>query len=120
MKVGERVFLSGGYDMDPPWLCGRRGHRGTIERFVPGQNAEPALLVKLDEPIEVDGCRGYLVVMELRYDGATWDGQEATTHVELCDFIPELKPWKERRQGKWVESHATIETEAHAVARGAI
>ena len=119
MNEGDRVFLSGGYDMEPLWLCGRRGHRGVIERMIPGQNDQPAALVKLDEPIEVDGVTGRYLVMELRYVGAAWNVPSATAHVELCDFVPEAKPWKNRRQGKWVESHSTIELETHAVARGA-
>ena len=108
MKTGDRVFISGGYDMEPKWLCGRKGHSGTIEKFIPGQNAQPAALVKLDEYIEVDGLKGFYLVMELRYVGATWEATLQTAHIELCDFVPEPKPWKERRQGRWVESHATI------------
>ena len=23
-----------------------------------------------------------------------------------ADFMPDSKPWRERRQGKWIESHA--------------
>jgi hypothetical protein len=88
--------------------------------MVPGQDAEPAVLVRLDEPIEVDGVTGRYLVMELRYVGATWNVSSTTAHVELCDFVPEPKPWKDRRQGKWVESHSTIELEEHAVARGAV
>jgi hypothetical protein len=30
-----------------------------------------------------------------------------TVHLELCDFEPEDRPWKTRRQGTWVESHAS-------------
>jgi hypothetical protein len=30
-------------------------------------------------------------------------------HIELCDFVPEAKPWDDRRRGVWVESHATYE-----------
>lgn len=120
MTEGDRVFLSGGYDMEPRWLCGRSGHCGVIERMIPGQNTQPAALVKLDQPIEVDGITGRYLVMELRFVDATWMVSSATAHVELCDFVPESKPWKDRRQGKWVESHSTIELEAHAVARGAV
>ena len=120
MNPGDKVFVSGGYDMEPRWLCGRRGYHGVIEAMMPGQNADPAALVKLVAPISVDGVTGEYLVMELRYVGATWKGPSATAHVELCDFMPEAKPWKDRRQGKWVESHATIELERHAIARGAV
>ncbi len=120
MKPGDRVFLSGGYDMEPEWLCGRRGHRGVIERLLPGRNENSAVLVRLDEPIQVQGVLGQYIVMKLRYVGATWDADQATASVELCGMVPDANARKERRQGKLVESHATIETETSAIARGAV
>jgi hypothetical protein len=58
--------------------------------------------------VTVEGTTGNIVVLELRYVGAEWKETE-TVHVELCDFMPEPAPSKERRHGKWVESHATYE-----------
>jgi len=114
LKAGDRVKLSGGYD-NALWLCGRSHVLGIVDALIPGQNDQPAVVVRLDEPIEFDGIRGSLVVLELRYVGATW-GPTGTVHVELCDFNPENKRWQDRRQGKWVESHATYELTTEAVA----
>jgi hypothetical protein len=48
----------------------------------------------------------YCLVPELRYAGAKWE-ETGTVHVELCDFEPQAKSWQDRKQGKWVDSHAT-------------
>jgi len=108
LKLGDRVKLYGGYDMEPRWLCGKAAHFGTVSSFIPGQEKEQAVVIKLDAPITVDDVKGDIVVLELRYVGATWKKHE-TVHIELCDFEPEPKTWSERRQGKWVESHASYE-----------
>jgi hypothetical protein len=105
--VGTKLKLWGGYDMEPRWLMGRDCHTGAVERLIPGQNEAPALVVRLDSPITVDGVTGELIVLELRYVGAKWVG-EGVAHVELCDFEPEEKTWSERHQGAWVESHASF------------
>jgi len=94
--------------MSPLWLGGQDSHAGTVVDLIPGQNDQSAVLLKLDAPIAVDGISGDFLVLELRYVGQTWLSK-GTVHIELCDFEPERKRWQERRQGKWVESHATYE-----------
>ena len=106
LSIGDRVRLSGGYDMEPNWLQGNEHYLGTVVAFIPGQNVESAAVVRLDSPILVDGISGSVVVLELRYVSAHWLG-ENIVHVELCDFEPEPKVWQLRRQGKWIESHAS-------------
>jgi hypothetical protein len=106
--VGDRLRLRGGYDVEPAWLQGQHHHTATITRFIPGQNETPAIVAHLDAPISLDQVTGQVVVLELRYKGASWD-EANTVHIELCDFEPEPKTWKARRQGKWIESHATCE-----------
>jgi hypothetical protein len=106
LSEGDRVRLSGGYDMEPQWLQGQTHYIGRVSRFIPGQNDTPALIVELDSPISIKGTTGLILVLELRYVGAKW-GATNIVHVELCDFQPEAKSWQHRKQGKWVESHAT-------------
>jgi hypothetical protein len=108
LAVGDRIRLSGGYDMEPAWLQSRQQYMATVTRFIPEQNDAPALVAHLDTPVSIGEVAGQVVVLELRYKGATW-GDASTVHVELCDFEPEPKTWKDRRQGKWIESHATCE-----------
>ena len=107
LEVGDRVMVSGGYDMNPGWLGGREGFSGTIERFIPGQNEKLAAVIRTDNPVTANGVTGDTLVMELRWVGASWRSG-AVAHIELCDFEPEEKSWQDRRQGEWIESHATI------------
>lgn len=99
LTVGDRLRLSGGYDWGPQWLQGQQHRMVTITRFIPGQNDAPAVVAHLDAPISIDQITGQVVVLELRYKGARWD-RANTVHIELCDFEPEAKPWKDRQQGK--------------------
>jgi hypothetical protein len=119
MTTGDRVFVSSG-SMAPKWLSGRRGLCGVLERFVAGQNDVLAAVVKLDEPIDVDGITGRYLQLDLRYVGGTWDEPIAVASAELCDFLPDDRAWRERPRGHGIESHATLETEESAVARGVL
>ena len=109
LRPGSRLRLSGGY-WEPIWINGDSGDLGTLERFIPGQNTEPAAVVRLDAPLTVKDVTGAIVVLELRYVGQVWSNK-GTVHVELCDFDPGSVRWQDRRQGKWVESHASYEVE---------
>lgn len=106
LKIGDTLRLSGGHELEPPWYGERKERIGVVQRFIPGQNRTDAVVVALDEPIVFDGVIGQVAVLELRFVGARW-GKTETVHIELCDFEPEEKTWKDRRQGKWIESHAT-------------
>lgn len=108
MHVGDRVRLSGGYDAEPEWLCGETGHLGQVTRFIPGQNEEPAAVVMLERRMVTGSVAGEIVVLELRYAGEKWESK-GIVHVELCDFEPDDRRWQDRRQGTWVESHASYE-----------
>jgi len=105
LHVGDQIRIGGGYDMAPSWLNGRKDYTGTVKAFIPGQNDTPAALIVLDETIVCEDVAGKYLVLELRYEGAAWAETE-TVHVELCDFLPENESWQDRKQGKWVESHA--------------
>lgn len=103
---GDRLLLSGGYDMEPQWLGGASSLTGRLTAFIPGQNEPAAAVVKLDKPLDAMGVSGDFVVLELRYVGAAWKS-DGVVHVELCDFEPPAIAWSKRRQGKWMESHAS-------------
>jgi hypothetical protein len=106
LSPGQRVWITGGYDPEPAWLAGGKGHRGTIERFIPG-NAQPSLVVRTDEGVSANDTTGDTLVLQLRYTGASWTSG-AVVHVELCDFEPASEAWEDRRQGAWIESHAVV------------
>jgi hypothetical protein len=111
---GTPVAVGGGYDFEPEWLGGRQQVTGHVEKWIPGQNTQPACVVRLDEPLTAtgnvrgrrEGRTGAFLVLELRYVEQDWE-QSGTAHVELCETEPEDKPWAEREVGAWVESHAT-------------
>lgn len=106
LKIGDRIRLTDGYEMNPKWLSGQDCYSGTIATFIPGQNQNLAVVRKLEQTITFDNIIGDILILELRYVGATWTNT-GTVHVELCNFMPEPVAWKYRKQGKWVESHAT-------------
>jgi hypothetical protein len=108
MTIGDRVLVSGGCEIEPDWLSGRSGCHATLLKFIPGQNDGTAAVVHFDQPVTAKGITGAYAVLELRYAGATWNTPNETVHIELCDFIPRDVRWQDRRQGKWVESHATV------------
>lgn len=111
---GTPITVSGGYDFEPAWLGGKQDVTGHLEKWIPGQNTQPACVVRLDEPLtatgDVRGRReertGVFLVLEVRYVGQEWD-PSGTVHVELCETEPEDKAWADREVGAWVESHAT-------------
>jgi hypothetical protein len=117
--VGDRIWVGGGYDFKAEWMAsagGERGYRGTVVEFIPGQNKQPAPVVELDEELVLPSgavhdqeVRGRFLVLELGHAGTDWTTPKPRIHVELCDFRPEPKRWQERRQGAWVESHATYD-----------
>lgn len=113
-SAGTPITVGGGYDFEPQWLGGREHVTGRVEKWIPGQNSEPACVVRLDEPLTASGdvhgkrqeCSGRFLVLGLRYVGQEWE-RSGTVHVELCETEPESRPWGERDAGAWVESHAT-------------
>ncbi len=109
IEISDVIKISGGYDFDPLFLKEppSKERVGTVVKFIPGQNKEQAAVVKLQYPITAKGIMGDILVLELRYVDQTWE-TEGPVHVELCDFMPEDKTWKYRKQGAWIESHASI------------
>ena len=113
-SAGTPITVGGGYEFEPKWLAGRQHVIGRVEKWIPGQNTQPACVVRLDAPMtatgNVHGRReqrtGEFLVLELRYTGQEWE-QSGTVHVELCETEPEDKAWADREVGAWVESHAT-------------
>jgi hypothetical protein len=106
MEIGDSVKLYGGYDYDPKWLANGDHQIAKVIKFIPGQNSEPAAVVKLTAPITVDSVTGDILVLELRHQGAKWL-KEGIVHIELCDFMPDDIRWQDRKQGLWAEAAAS-------------
>jgi hypothetical protein len=110
LREGQRLRVYGGYDEPAAWLANNPdGCWGTLVAFIPGQNKLASAVVELDKELQVGGAVGRYVVLEQGWVGVPWGQTSPRVHVELCDFFPDSKPWSERRQGAWVESHAAFE-----------
>ncbi len=115
LQTDDRVWVGAGYDSDPAWLAATpAGYLGRVASFIPGQNEQPDAVVELDEEIVLRAgtvadqeVRGRFLVLELGHIGADWSTPTPRVHVELCDFKPDATRWQDRKQGAWVESHAT-------------
>lgn len=109
LEVGDSIELFGGYDYDPLFLRNPPSDKrtGKVISFIKGQNSNDAAVVKLDYKISGQKITGDILVLEPRYVGQTWF-EPSPVHIELCDFMPEDKQWKERRQGEWIEAAATL------------
>lgn len=110
IKPGDRIEVTGSYDYDPLYLKNPPANKrtGTVLKSIIGQNDTPALVIKIDEVISGNIVKGDIIVLELRHKGITWKKKEPSVQIELCDFVPENKAWKDRRQGEWIESAATF------------
>jgi hypothetical protein len=73
IAMGDPVELSGGYDMEPAWLTGRSSYQGIVSAFIPGQNTQPAAVVKLGGPITAGSVTGNVVVLPY------WSGPPVST-----------------------------------------
>ena len=54
-RIGGRVTVTGGYDFEPEWLGQRSEVTGEVVKWIPGQNAQPACVVRLDAPLTASG-----------------------------------------------------------------
>ncbi|HYG50852.1 MAG TPA: hypothetical protein VD905_08105 [Flavobacteriales bacterium] len=75
--------------------------------FIQGQNKTNAAVVKFDQIFSGEKITGDIGILELRYENQTWS-VPSPVHIELCDFIPEDKQWKDRKQGEWIEAAASV------------
>lgn len=110
LRVGDRVRLAGGYDVEPQWLGGRSACFGECVTFMRWKETRLAAVVRLDEPLTFDSVSGAYVVLRLRHVGARWANQE-TVHLELFAHAPDTPPALTTRS-VWIESHANYRVEA--------
>ncbi|MBF6024005.1 hypothetical protein [Lysobacter niastensis] len=109
LRVGDRVRLEGGYDMEPRWLNGQSAYFGLCVDFIPGDAGRPAAVVQLEKAITFDGAQGNFLVLRLRYVGARWAKREVV-HLELFSSPPNSLQDPSTR-GLWIESHASYRVE---------
>jgi hypothetical protein len=112
LKVGDRVHVGAGYDMEPEWLQGGTGYTGTVEEFLTvintGRKDETAI-IRLDAPLSLQGVTASMLQLSLRHEGARW-ADTGSCHAVLCAQRPpqDRDDWfRDKAHFAWVESHAT-------------
>jgi hypothetical protein len=108
LTIGDHVWLSGGYDMEPQWLKGGEGYAGIVEAFLLyGNEGRLIAVVRIPTPITFEGVTGSLLILGLRYVGAAWADSELC-QINLCAEYPSnIDWWKDKTKCAWVESHAS-------------
>jgi hypothetical protein len=109
LQIGDKVEISGGYDYDIRWLrnIDEGKVQGTVKVIFGKGDTKTNAIVELFEKIKVDDFEGKFLIIRTRYEKQEITEVSGIVHLELCDFLPESKPWEERRQGEWIESHAS-------------
>lgn len=107
LKIGDRIWLSGGYDMEPPWLEGGDGFQ-RLSWVLKNSILVSWLSQDLIKKIKPNNLESDIILMQLRYKNALWDEKEHV-HILLCGEILSTefvsKEWFSNN-AVWVESHA--------------
>jgi len=112
LKVGDRIRLFGGYDMNPPWLKGGDGYNAGVLSFfdneIDGRDGDSALsvLIEFDEEIEFKGFLGKFGFITSRWEGQTWE-TEGVVHVYICNSKIQTAAEINNVNSYWVESHVS-------------
>ena len=104
--VGDRVRISGGDTAQPMWVGGRSVYFGECAAFLSSSGPARAAVIRLDEPIVLEGYSAQIAILRLRYARERWSRHEFV-HIELCSGMPDDAGAHEREERLWVESHAS-------------
>jgi hypothetical protein len=114
LQIGDKIKLSGGYDMDPPWLLGHPdGYTACVLRFIDceikGRNGDErrSAVVLFDQELEFSGLRSRFGYLLLRYVGQKWSDSEHGVHVHLAKDEPIDRIDHSKGTSRWLESHAS-------------
>ena len=112
LKVSDRIWLSGGYDMDPAWLKGGRGYAARVTGFfdneIAGRTDEErmAAAIEFDEEIEHKGFAGCYGFILARWEGQRWE-TEGTVHLHIANVPITETSDIAKENNLWAESHAS-------------
>ena len=107
MKPGDRIWLFGGWERNPAWRKGSDNLLAIVEEIVVADDGgQGRLLTRLSQPLTVNGVTGELLLLSLRYRGASWS-DAGICQIILCAERPGSgKWWEDKTRFAWVESHA--------------
>lgn len=114
LKVGDRIKLSGGYDMDPPWLKGGNGYYAKVTGFfdngIEKRKGDERLSasIEFEEELEFKGFCGLYGFMLGRWEGQKWE-TSGTVHVHISNEPINNSSDITKSNSIWAESHAHYE-----------
>jgi hypothetical protein len=113
IQPGDRIEIGGGYDMNPAWLKGRSiDYHAEVLRFLDNSDKNRSgegrlsAVVRFDEEIEFGGLQSRFGILDLRYVGQKWD-DSGVVHVELIKDEPVETIERQKKNSRWMESHAS-------------
>lgn len=113
VRIGERVWVVGGYYGANPCTGGDQGLYGVVTGFENGDGASRCVVL-LDHWAECQSSatRDQLVsykwlICTRRHHGAEWD-HDAAVHVEISDVDPLAHTLHHTKNRHWVEGAATL------------
>ena len=114
LKVGDRIKLSGGYDMKPPWLKGGTGYfasvTGLFDNGIEKRKGDERLSasIEFEDEMEHKGLKGKYGFILGRWEGQEWE-TSGTVHCYITT-IPVTKAGDITQDNSvWAESHAHYE-----------
>lgn len=115
LRIGDRIKLSGGYDMDPPWLKGGDGYFAKVTGFFDNEiekrkgDERLSASIEFDTEVEHKGIAGKYGFMLGRWENQTWDSS-GTVHIHISTVPITSAKDITRDNSVWAESHAYYET----------
>jgi hypothetical protein len=111
LKVGDRIKLSGGYDMNPPWLKGGSGYlAGFFDNDIGKRKGDERLSASIEFETEMEhqGFKGKYGFILGRWESQEWE-TSGTVHCHIAT-IPITKSQDiTENNSVWAESHAHYE-----------
>jgi hypothetical protein len=113
MNIGDKLRLSGGYDMNPRWLQARNEYYATVVAFLENNKKSSSTeklsaLIEFDEFVTFEGMTGKFGLLDLRYVGQAWENSGSVHVFLLKEKINSIQARNEETS-RWMESHATYE-----------
>jgi len=113
LKIGDRIIVSGGYDMEPAWLQGTAGHSAVVTGFFENHienrkgDAGISAAIEFDNEIEYKGIKGKYGFLLGRYKDQTWDAENSGVHVQISSIPINSDADIQDETSVWAESHAS-------------
>jgi hypothetical protein len=112
LKIGDRIKLYGGYDMDPPWVKDGDGYYARIVSFFDNEiegredDSRISAAIEFDEELEIKNFKSRFGFILCRWEGQEWD-TEGVVHVHLSNKPVTAASDISGKTSIWVESHAS-------------